>query len=31
MEVDFTMQQDDESVWIENFQPMEEKSEHDFE
>ncbi len=31
IEVDVTMQQDDESIWIENVQPMEDKSEHDFE
>jgi len=31
MEVDVTTQQDDESIWIENDQPMENKSKHDYE
>ncbi len=31
MEVNVTTQQDDESIWIENDQPMEDKSKHDYE
>jgi hypothetical protein len=31
MEFDVTMQQDDESIWIESDQPMEDRSKHDLE
>jgi len=31
MEIDVTTQQDDESIQIENDQPMEDKNKHDFE